>query len=130
MCIDDVSDITKRSGVGWKAFILKDGDLHSVFHPLTPSYPIGRWIRENDFRDKKTRYKKGVRVPCWAKKANYPLGFHIFLSKNEALRFAKNEVVRRVKYRKAHTKGTFNFFKYVENAKTIVAKEMKIDGED
>ena len=55
MCIESVLDVTKESGMGWKAFVLKDGSLHSVFHPHTPSYPIGRWVRENNFRDKKKK---------------------------------------------------------------------------
>lgn len=133
MCIENVSGITKESGVGWKVFLERDGELHSVFHPHTPSYPVNKWIRENDFRDMRTKHKRGVRVPCWAKKTNYPLGFHVFLSREKATKFmgeqcTPKEVVKKVEYRRAHTQGELNFFRYVRNAKTIVAKEMRVLG--
>lgn len=60
MCLDTVTSITrdrKREGIGWKAFRLRGGELHSEFNGGVRKK--GVWLESVD---------NGTQ--------NYPLGFH------------------------------------------------------
>ena len=90
MCLDSI-EVTKPTpeGVGYKVFD-KGG------HLLRGEIIMG--VR-------KTRTWLVAQSP-FGSPFGYPLGFHIFTDLEIAKRWAfGNEVVRKVKYRKAHTRG-------------------------
>lgn len=106
MCLENVTPITDPEewcGEGWKVFMY-GADAHWL---VTPCYgqnhpmPLGKWLHERDWE------RKGS---VWVTEENYRLGWHVFLLKSDADRWAKASfanllTVRHVKYRGAHTRG-------------------------
>jgi len=102
----------KHSGEGWRAFGVTEGNglkslYFSMFHR---SFPIDKWVHKREF-------------------SLYPIspGFYIFKHKRDADRLvaglSRISTVKRVLYRKAHTKGYY-YSSFV--GKTIIADEMMI----
>lgn len=113
--------------VGWKVFKQKKSypSFKPRFYPLHfdngYKIPKDKWIKEKHFR----RFKKMKNLPLGNTNGNYPLGFHIFLTEKDAIRYKgydwqewdNKEIVRKVYFRKIVAHG-------YQDAKIIVAKEM------
>lgn len=122
MCLERIierSATVKKAGVGWKVFN-SDGVLPSQgsVNPV----PRGKWLHERDYR---SLVHKGARNSLHTSlndDKKYPYGWHIHLSPIAARdRCRYQQIVRKVRYRKATTLGT------ERRALIVVAKELFIE---
>ena len=110
MCLDNISP-TKPvpEGIGYKVFIKH-----------------GRFL-EGEFSQgsRKTKTWLIAEKPVWWSSSSYPWGFHIFPTPGEARMWANGvgAIVRKVKYRKAHTQGLQEWLTDID---VIVAQEIYI----
>ena len=101
----------QSTGIGWKVLKPKGS---AICQGTDEKYIKNKWLNENQYRDETAACPK----------EGY--GFHIFLKKNDALRWwiMSDHVVQRVKYRKATVIGNTRIGS--DRARTIVAKEIYI----
>ncbi len=109
----------KEKGVGWKLFYKSMYGLSGIYQGNNKYLDEGRWIHELDYRSSEARMRDRLRSD---KNGNYPFGWHIYVSKKAADHKSSNDqVVRKVRYRQARTKGC------QDDVQVIVAKEMFIE---
>lgn len=127
MCLDslDYEYKKKKSGVGWKVFYkAPDVSLRSECRRVNKNRPIGRWLKAPS-NSPRIQIRQSLRYSTYTF-AEYKASFHIFRTRREARLWKDkpNTVIRKVKYRKAHSWGTqvmgFNYYN------VIVAKEILI----
>ncbi len=85
-----------QSGVGYKVFQKKGRFLHPEMFNVAKRLPTRKWLYAKDYRDRAVF------------DLYYPHDWHIFSTLGGAknwLCFDNEGVIRKVKYRKAHTKG-------------------------
>lgn len=118
MCLNTITETgLNKSGYGWKVFMVRNGKLYGDIFFTNKPKRLNRWL-------------KAIRVRIKVFLNEYPSGFHIFIEKNTALSWQRgtvgdNNVIRRVKYRKAHTTGTQSGSCFL-GGNTIVADEILI----
>ena len=121
MCMDKVSKKKPApEGYGYKVFALTDGRLYGELARREKIRPVGTWLKSRNYAVSKT--EEGGVSPI---KGKYPTGWHIFKSLTGAEDWAYNPgfeyiVIKRVRYRQAHTEGTIGDYK------VVVAKEIFI----
>ena len=115
MCLDTVTSRTrdrKREGFGWKVFKIIDGVLENEYYDGRIPIIEGCWLKSND--------EGGYQ--------NYPLGFHIFRTREEARIWKRwsnrNRVVKKVMFRDVLAEG--KQLHYGCSLRVIVAKEIMI----
>lgn len=110
MCLDTVTSKTrdrKREGHGWKVFEMINGTLRSVIFASNQPRTEGVWLKSRNNKSK-----------------DYPLGFHIFRTREEARSWrCVGQIIRRVKFRDFLAEGAQGS---CDPLRVIVAKEMLI----
>jgi len=121
MCLDKVTcrKLRKTSGYGWKVFYSDgcDGLLYHDCQCVATTLLINEWLTAHE--------------GLIGDEDEYTSGYHVFERRRHAIAWMGQHprlVVRKVEYRKAHTRGTQRILVVPgwENAPTIVAKEIKI----
>ena len=111
MCLDKISATSPApEGIGYKVFT-----KHGRF--LGGEYTQG---------SRKTKTWLIAETPAWWPSSRYPCGFHLFPTPGVARLWGNGEVgaiVRKVKYRKAHTQGLQGWRTKID---VIVAQEIYI----
>jgi len=100
------------------AYKIMDQDLKNAFQSNGVSLPLSRWTNEKKYRP---RSKTSV-LRYNARSKNYRTGFHIFLKRDDAVKFAtsylRNYLVKKVYFRKVVCKG------YQHRNPVIICKEI------
>ena len=137
MCLDEL-EYFKPCKVGYKLMQLSDGKLHGEFIMTTRARPMGVWLNEQDYREKRTRGTISIFPLEKCPSTSYKKGWHIFNSKSEALQYLRNRmiiyggalpwVIVRVLVRKPVATGTQKFYwsRGCSKLRITVAQEMKI----
>jgi hypothetical protein len=120
MCLKQVyEEKPKRTfGIGWKIFVLDGRQLSGSC--TTGNYVPNKWY--------KARYQLGgTNGPgtAFQNKYTYPMGFHIFRFRKDAVLAAKffREQLRKVRYRGAHTLGVGD---HPYKGEQVIANEMMV----
>ena len=115
MCLDKLKDFKVKQTEGYKVFVIdKKGAIHSRFQRTHIRFKVNRWIRA-----KKSGEYTDLSEP-------YTTGFHIFLRKEDALKWHGNTIyhyatiIKKVKFKGIVAKGV------EDSAEIIVASEMLI----
>jgi hypothetical protein len=106
MCAHDVKPTKKTTGVGYKVFAVREGKLFSEMIDCGIIRPVRKWLKA---------VGPGTEL--------YGAGWHIFKTAKGAERWGCdfNQVVRKVKYRRAFLTG-----KQTYGGNVIIAKEILI----
>ena len=131
MCLSRV-DVVKPEpeGEGYKVFSYASDQIFPVFMG-SGKVRIGEWLRKGD----------GEAYIQIEEFVGYPTGFHIFECEKDAIKFMDhlqtlswiNLTVRKVKYRRAHTRGMTTagpIMQSIREFPTIVADEMFVIPEE
>ena len=126
MCLDTVSERKPKStGIGYKAFKYSpDGGLVGEFASKENVRPVGEWLKAKDYspNDEERGMMGHIR-------GEYKPGWHIYKTL-DGIRdwmgglFGEFFIIKKVKYRKAHTQGVAS-----SNRRGIVADEIFITRE-
>ena len=107
MCLNVVTaNNLKKTGVGYKVFhVSKAGNLRGE-HFGSKHRLLRRWLSEIWYRPR--TFHKTRMISADRSGQEYPQGWHIYTNKKEALDYANwtYEIVKKVRYRDAHTEGT------------------------
>jgi len=107
--------------VGYKIFDRDHkGHLHFCLQGKYSSLPIGKWIKEEDWRHIDDKNKKTV---GFRDDHMYPIGFHPCLNQKEAIEshnLNAGEVIRKIYFRKVVARG------WDRKGATVVSKEIYI----
>ena len=127
MCLDHLIKLDKRSqtlikrGFGWRVFGKNyKGELLSTLQGNFKPMPINRWLDEKDFRNKEHNKKRYLYIMF---RYPYPYGFHIFLTRKDAIAWANETceyITLKVKFKNIVAQG------YQDGRKVIVAKNIMI----
>jgi len=119
MCMETVSRVRpKPEGIGYKAFDVRNGELYGELARGDKVRPVKEWLKARNYSvSKLSRY--------WLSriKGKYPTGWHIYKSRRGIENWMQGEnsyMIKKVRYRRAHTKGTTNGYG------VVVAKEIYI----
>jgi len=116
-------------GIGYKIFYQDETSLYGEWInnlnnkrqiSLTNNRPVGKWLKEGDYRQLSDKHKKKLR--------SYPFGFHVFRNLKDAITLGKgryNRVIKKVEYRKVVASGYQRWYGR-QVIPVIVAKEIKI----
>lgn len=126
MCLDIITTPKKLKidGTGYKRLITgRGGKLKFCYNVgKNVALPIGKWIKEKDYRRKDHKYREIISASFDNK--SYPMGFHVYRNKKAAEEMMWGaRVVVQVKFRKACAKGIQS------RNNVIVAKEIFIPKE-
>ena len=131
MCLDRLAashilnlfKLKRKDREGYKVFeISKNGQLYGEVFGDGKRRPVGKWLHEKDFRDEED---KSETVIHHAEHSSYPMGWHIFETKQAAIEWEDRSfslmgcVIRKVRYRKVCAVG-------YQRGRVIIAKEMYI----
>ncbi len=111
MCLESITKSYKRkqSGVGWKLFTYdsKKNKIGCLYRGNEDEFPVNRFVHERKYREGFLHANVEIET-SQDNITNYPFGFHIFINKQDAISEhmgVNSIIVRRVEYRKGHTKG-------------------------
>jgi hypothetical protein len=114
MCLLTSARYRLKNSIGYKEFDYNKGRLHFKFFNCYKRLPIGKWLKEEDYREQKSVDRIGYQnISKW-----YKTGFHIYV--DNPLYAGIYSGIRKVKFRKVVAKG------WQDGRKVIVAKEMYI----
>lgn len=115
MCLHTISKVydspDKKVQYGWKVFVIFDGNLQGEIFNQNVVYKYDKWYKA-----------RGRKILGYTTALSYPAGFHVFVSRHAALKWARrmySRTTRRVKYRKAVAIGR-------QKGVVVVAKEICI----
>lgn len=122
MCLSFLSDKVKqkykKKKFGWKIFkIGPNKELKNYIYNNKMKLLENRWLKEETFRQSKFRKTNFISTDC----ESYEMGFHIFLTKKDAMLYNIGYSIKRVKFRKPVAYGLQG-----GSLKVVVAKEMLI----
>jgi len=122
MCLRDVKKTKKKSGIGWKVITVDSDGICSTEY-TGHELPTDKWIHCTNL------IHSGVN---WAttRYATYPIGFHLWMRKKDAVYWGwlSNRRLVKVEYRNATHVGRVGVKDHDnDNGKAIIASEIKID---
>ena len=128
MCLARLTDFKVSKKHGWKVFFCLGGSLHGEFCGTNEERKVNRWLDSDDFLYDENREQ----LICDSTET-YPVGWHIFLRKEDAKIwmkksvFKKHLVIRKVLFKEIVAKGEQQFFcDKIILFKVVVAKKIKI----
>jgi len=129
MCLQIIDKEPLQIEEGWKVFKMHNGKLYGELASTKIERPVNKWLHEKDYRSERYKQYRGMVYIGIEHEEKYPLGWHIFVNKDDALRayslnaFIMRCVVRKVKVRGIHTSG-------INVSRVVVAKEIFIEAKE
>ena len=127
MCMETVSRVRpKPEGIGYKAFDVRNGELYGELARGDKVRPVKEWLKARNYSVSKLSRRWLGQI-----RGKYPTGWHIYKSRRGIENWMQGEnshwmqgeysyMIKKVRYRRAHTKGTTNGYG------VVVAKEIYI----
>ena len=124
MCLARLKDFKVSKNYGWKVFFEADGKLYGEIFSTDKERKINRWLDSDDYLG----VEGSKRIMCSISYEIYSSGWHIFLRKKDAKRWAKAShklpgrdlVIRKVLFKEVVAKGE------QIHCRVVVAKKIKI----
>jgi len=111
MCLVSISKYQVKTTIGYKKFDNNNGHLFFQFRGRMQQLPIGKWIKEIDYRSRDDIEIEWIHAD---REGKYHPGFHVYLDKYG------DTNLRKVKFRNILVKG------WQSGSKVVVAKEIYI----
>lgn len=145
MCLSKLAEFKIHKYHGWQVFSRSDNRLTTVFAHYNTIWNRGvitEPVPNKWQEDMRSPYKEDNVITIEDKCSVYVRGFHIFINKRNAIKYAKilskyyggrRLTIRKVRFKKVVTKGyqsRSDKYSQVENMPVIVALQRYIEGEE